>query len=249
MRRLAILALLAALALPAMAAPAVVLDCANEQSAPAANVTVSCSLGTLTVGDQVIVVGMSTTTGQALSASGCSLSFTSLFSDTTGSNGTWDIWTATVSSAVACSPSVLLTWSSGYPYDYVGAWEISGAGASDATPIDGNLSYCTSCTSTAITTATSGDIVLFVAEQAVAGTPFASFNPFTLDVQVDGTDSSGQTYDMALVSDLPATVGNQSTTFTAAGSRLTLDLIMAFKPSAGPPPCPHTLMTLGVGCG
>lgn len=244
MRRLAILALLAALAVPAMAAPAVVQSagCGNY------NASVTCTLSSAVAsGDVLVQIAVSNVTTATFSVSGCGATWTSEGggSDT---NGAVFVFVGTAGSGT-CSTSQTV---SGGNFNDAALLELSGVGSIDGSAA---ITYTScggtgSCSGPAVTTTVSGDIVICGGTdiQSDAITPvWASPFSSSLNDQIASPD----TVTVSAASALPASTGSITPTFTSSGGASAYYHLgaIAFEPSAGPPPCPHTLMTLGVGCG
>jgi hypothetical protein len=246
LRKLAILALLAALAIPAMATPAVVQTCFGTGY----QTTAYCSFtNDIAANDVIVLVQMDTSFGAATPAtpSGCGVTWNLIDED---SSTGFAEFVAADPSGGACSAGVVSTDSTAR-HNVMGL-ELSGVTAT----VDAHgFIYQTaigSPTSPTITTTVSGDAV-FSANADYAGytATWTVSSPYTKEVD-NGSASLGQ-YSGGVAMVVQTSAGSQtggSWTNTGGGTSQADSGTFALEPSgAGPPPCPPTLMTLGVGCG
>jgi len=194
--------------------------------------TATCTLPIqLSSGTTLVAVGYSGVSGTTLSLSGCGLTWTNIFSDTSSPNFTWDIWTATPTAGSSCTASQTTNASN---WNFLHLMEISGIGVLDVAPLDNRSAYCsTGCTSGSLNTATNGDLVLFtgfdIGGSLITYTNFT--NGFVIYQQNNFNNVNGGGISFNVDADLvQATAATISTTFTASDpSPFHDNILMAFK--------------------
>lgn len=208
--------------------PAVLQSCTSGHY----HATASCTLpSALTAGTTLVAVGYSGTTGASLSLSGCNLTWTNVFSDTTSPTFTWNIWTAPSIAGTSCAASQTINVTN---WNFLNIMEVSGIGSLDVTPVDKHSPYClSSCISNSLTTVTNGDLLLLAGFVPGAVETYGNFtNGFTLYQQQTFTTESGGFGSNADTYLLQSTAGAISTSYSISTVNGYADsILMAFKPA------------------
>lgn len=247
MRKLAILALLAALAIPALAAPSVVQTCfGSGYQAPA-----TCAFASsIAAGDVLVVIQMDTSfTAATMSApTGCSgLTCTLVDQDT--STGFAE-WIAADAAGGVCQP--VISSSDSLARHDVDGMEVSGVTATVDAHAYVYQTGLSTPTSPTITTSVAGDLIVSAnCDYNAKASVWTVASPYTKQVDM-GNASLADYWGGSATLIQPAAGAQAGGAWSNAngGTNYADSGTFALEPSgAGPPPCPHTLTTLGAGCG
>lgn len=197
--------------------------------------SVSCSTASNTTAGNTLYVAivLNNTSATIATPTGCGVTWSTVSGSYSPQSGSQIVWfSAPIVSGAACTPSVSVSGSSGYPYLYEAVWEVNGTGGVDtgtnSNPVaNQNSSYCSSCSTITFSPNGSGDLTLYLYTSQLTSQNISSMTTFTAETG-PGAPIANPGLWMGHYGQSGS--GNVSGTFTQASANPYIQTVIGLKP-------------------